>query len=157
MLRYFLLGSWFFLLYVLLTAVLSHERVEPSLARQLVAMYHEVKEAPLTQVSESCTPIIKKRLQCYGEANLGGMELKYCTQDYAFAIMRQAKEAHSSLPNKAPFLQCVSLCPIMHNMCMGENPEMLHKACIETERRCVEYCLNQHWRGFYRPAGKAFW
>lgn len=157
MLRYFLLASWIFLLYLLFTALVSHERIEPSLARQLIAMYHEVKEAPLTRTSEACTPIIEQRLQCFGHAKLKGTELKYCTQEYAFAIMEQAKETHSSLPNKAPFLQCVKLCPIMHNMCMGDNTELLHNTCIDTERRCVEYCLNKHWRGFYRPAGKAFW
>ncbi len=157
MLRYFLLVSWLFLLYVLYTGMVSHERIEPSLARQLIAMYHEVKESPLTLTSEACTPIIDRRLQCFGQAKLKGMELRYCTQEYSFAIMEQVGKSLDSLPQKAPFLQCVHLCPIMHNMCMGDNHELFHEVCITTEQRCVEYCLNQHWRGFYRPAGKVFW
>ncbi len=179
MLRWFLLCSWVFLGYVVAQALLSHQPAAPGLATELRAMYREVRQTELTPVSPAWAPMIEERLECFGQAKIGGLALRFCTQDYAKAVMEEADQLLSSLPDKAGFIHCLNRCPIMYNMCMGErstlssgdcafNPELcaggrtgvpvaLFESCVPVEQQCVELCLNRHWRGFFRTLGRVYW
>ncbi len=89
---------------------------------------------------------IRSRLKCYEEYHEYSQRIHICNNAYTKKIVRLARESVRSRPSLGEFAYNVSMCPILHNLCMGQT-ENDKEHCILFERQCIDYTLDTFWRG----------
>lgn len=90
--------------------------------------------------------IIRDRLECYAENSDYMPRIRLCNNNYAKALVKQARSVLTSRPDIGVFVKNINLCPIMYNMCVGQTGNK-REQCIIFERQCIDYTLDSFWRG----------
>lgn len=93
--------------------------------------------------------IIRERLECYARNNDYARRIRECNNLYAKSIVKQARTVLTSRPDMGLFVKNINLCPVVHNMCIGQTENDVEK-CIVFERQCIDYTLDTFWRGASR-------
>lgn len=109
-----------------------YQKVNTTLASVVSAREHEA--------------IIRERLECYAENSDYTKRIGLCNNLYAKSIVKQARESLTSRPEMGLFVKNISLCPVMHNMCIGKTNND-NERCVVFERQCIDYMLDSYWRG----------
>lgn len=90
--------------------------------------------------------IIQDRLQCYAENDDYKQRIRMCNNFYAKRLVSQARSRLTSRPDIGFFIKNVNLCPVMYSMCVGQTANDKER-CVTFERQCVDYMLDEFWRG----------
>lgn len=110
-------------------------------------LYELVSKTPPSNVSEKENDvIIKQRLRCYAEYGEYETRIRKCNNLYAKSIVAQAKSVIMPRPDLGNFVRNLSICPVMHSLCLGKTDNDKEK-CIAFERQCIDYVLDEYWRG----------
>lgn len=109
-------------------------------------LYVRVNNTPLALISKrEHEEIIKKRLKCYETTFQYSNRIEKCNLPYNNAIVRQARKAISSRPRIGLFVRNLVMCPIMYDLCSGKTNNDVER-CIQFERQCIDYTLDNYWR-----------
>ncbi len=147
MIRLFICLAWGFILFALGVAIFAYRTTAPENAEALRAMYAEVKATSLSGMARAFAPIVRTRINCFTHSERSMVVRNRCLSRYVDKVVAQTESDVKSLPDKPAFMICVRRCPIMASMCKGEASSNGIMDCSETELRCLDYCLDQHWRG----------
>lgn len=110
-------------------------------------LYTKVNQTPPSMVNATDhQSIIEDRLMCYSMNKSFSRRLKTCNNEYVKQIVHAAREKIKSRPSVGIFVAQVGLCPILYNICMGKTQNDKDR-CITFERQCIDYNLDEHWRG----------
>lgn len=109
--------------------------------------YELIKTTELSDtLHDRLVEIIQARKDCsaiqvsYDERN------SRCRKAYINEIFQLARANIKSAPMPGLFIRTIRECPIAGSLCNGEVGRS-EAECIEMEVRCIEYCLDQYWRG----------
>ncbi len=109
--------------------------------------YEKVKKTDLSSdLHPTLVKIISHRKECFATQATYSARSKTCKRIYTNEIVQMARHNVKSAPMRGLFIRCVRTCPIAGSLCSGE--EGTNKVeCVNTEARCIEYCLDKYWRG----------
>lgn len=110
-------------------------------------LYRKVSETiPSVVNARGNEEAIRSRLKCYEDYHEYSQRIHICNNAYTKKIVRLARESVRSRPSLGEFAAHVGMCPILHNLCMGQT-ENDKERCIQFERQCIDYTLDVFWRG----------
>lgn len=110
-------------------------------------LYHKVEKTnPSVVNAKENQETISARLQCYETHYEYSQRIQICNNSYIKNIVLLARKSIHSRPNLGEFVLNVALCPVINNLCMGQNENNREK-CIQFERQCIDYTLDVFWRG----------
>ncbi len=122
------------------TVVLSTNQI-------IMKKYKLIKDTIITkEFMAELFEIIQERKNCYEEEQGFNTRLSRCRKEYINRLIRFSREHIKSSPRLGDYLRCVRDCPISAALCNGE-PYSNEQKCLERETQCIEYCLDQYWRG----------
>ncbi|MBU0973643.1 MAG: hypothetical protein KKC20_23590 [Proteobacteria bacterium] len=116
--------------------------IESSLEKYELAKKTEVSE----QLRDPIFKIIQDRKDCYSSQVAYSERNNTCKRAYTNIIVQLARDTIKSAPMRGLFIRCIRECPIAGSLCNGE-PGTNEQDCIKTEARCIEFCLDNYWRG----------
>ncbi|MCP4370679.1 MAG: hypothetical protein GY797_21585 [Deltaproteobacteria bacterium] len=118
--------------------------------------YPLIKETDLSEVLyDSLIKLIMERKKCFASQTSYDDRSKTCKRAYITEVVMLARRHIQSAPMRGLFIRCVSECPITGSLCSGEEGSD-ETTCIETEARCIEFCLDEFWRGGSLPDGENY-
>ncbi|MGD9638619.1 MAG: hypothetical protein AB7U85_06130 [Alphaproteobacteria bacterium] len=152
--RFFLL--WYFFvpfavvfLFMLFVSVFCSDKTKIThksnieIAREL---YVKVDKTILAQVNhKKYINIIEERINCYTKHHSYSERVNICSSDYQKNIIKVASEITNKRPMIGNFVIKINECPVMFNMCRGEQKTI--DECIVFEKKCLDYFLDKYWRG----------
>jgi hypothetical protein len=110
-------------------------------------IYGRMQETELSDLKDDLSVIINERLSCYSK-NLKTFErVRECRKKYVRSIVTLCRKRIKSAPRLGDAILCFQYCPISHAVCMGDSIDCENVDCVSSEARCIEYCLDVHWRG----------
>lgn len=113
--------------------------------------YELVKQTETSEkIYDELIKIINNRKNCFVSHTSYNARTNSCRKEYVNALFRLARENIKSAPMPGLFIRCIRECPISGSLCSGEEGTS-EKECIETEAKCIEFCLDEHWRGGTYP------
>ncbi len=127
------------------------ETVYSELDQDILELFTEVNEtkASFTAILENTT-VIEKRIQCFADNFSYQRRANVCLNEYRHNLVDVAREFVEGRPEVGIFLKNVAYCPVMYNLCQGQN-EMHNvssqELCIQFERQCIDLMLDKYWRG----------
>ena len=135
----------------------SHEAQLPENERYTLSnlniVYGRMEKTELSDLKDDLAEIINERQSCYSR-NLKTFErVKECRKKYVRSIVALSRERIKSAPQLGDAILCFQSCPISHAICMGDSIDCENMDCVSSEARCIEYCLDTHWRGGAFPFG----
>lgn len=89
--------------------------------------------------------VIRDRLQCYFDNPVFTARMNNCNNHYINRIIELARASLTARPSMGDFVRKINTCPVIHNLCMGEVG--VPDECILLERKCIDYFLDEFWRG----------
>ena len=110
--------------------------------------YETISETRLSELEEVLVETVNARVDCYGELSYD-KKLLECRKQYMRTVLEIARQNIKSSPSLGEFMLCVRDCPLTHALCRGTDWNWASdpSECIETEARCLEWCLDAYWRG----------
>jgi len=109
--------------------------------------YELVKKTELTRELRYRTlGIVKDRKNCFSTQITYSERNNTCKREYTYQIVQLAREKIRSAPMRGLFIRCIRECPIAGSLCSGEDGTS-EQQCIQMEAQCIEYCLDEFWRG----------
>lgn len=136
--------------------VFQEEETQPSLEEYILERYDRIKAVEITDdLQEEFAAIIRKRTQCYEGETSFHSRLSNCRKAYINSLVRLSRKSVKSSPRLGEYLRCVSDCPITAALCNGES-DSDEKDCIYRETQCLEYCLDEYWRGGTPPVDRTW-
>jgi len=129
----------------------SKKAINASLKR-----YEQIKKTDLSKdLRKELIFLIEERKDCFAAQISYENRSATCKRGYVNRIVLLARRKIQSAPMRGLFIRCVRVCPIAGSLCSGEEGTQ-EKDCIETEARCIEYCLDKYWRGGTFPDGDTY-
>ncbi len=101
----------------------------------------------LSDLQDDLFGIINKRIACYQNNLMTVERVRDCRKTYVRDIVNLARERIRSVPKLGDSILCFQYCPMSHALCEGDDINGTSNDCIAEEARCIEYCLDQYWRG----------
>ena len=119
--------------------------------------YEAIKKIEISDhLNGNLVEIIKGRKECFLSQIPYFSRNKKCNKDYINKIFELARDDIKSAPSDRDYIQsepmlglfvrCLQECPIYGSLCNGEEGSS-EQECIDMEARCIEYCLDENWRG----------
>lgn len=150
------LGIIFVLIYL---GHYSHDDQENYDKRAIEKSIEQYEQSKLTVLSEELHSdlirIIEARKECFSSQKSYDGRSATCKRAYVNEIVRLARNKIKSAPMRGLFIRAIRECPIAGSLCNGEYG-MQEIECIEMEARCIEYCLDQYWRGGSFPDANTY-
>lgn len=114
---------------------------------QILDRYEKIKNTEYTEaLHDTLVEIIKARRECFSTQVTSNERNDTCRKAYINSIFQTARAAIKSAPMPGRFIRCIGECPIAGSLCSGE-PGTSEEECLDMEVRCIEYCLDEYWRG----------
>ncbi len=134
----------------ILILLIANEITQPTDLRSNIdvarEMYREILETEPSLVNaQTNDEIIRARLECYDKNIDSEHRAKTCNKEYMMRIIAATREDLKTKPRLGEFIAAAADCPIMFSMCVGSGKNI--EDCITFERRCIDFCLDQYWRG----------
>lgn len=118
--------------------------------------YEKIKKTHLSKdLRKELISLIEERKDCFATRISYKNRSATCKRGYVNEIVLLARKKIKSAPMRGLFIRCVRECPIAGSLCSGEEGTQ-EEECIETEARCIEYCLDEYWRGGIFPNGNTY-
>jgi hypothetical protein len=141
------LGVIGFLIYAFLDNGTKQEDYSRKTLNRYLETYEKIKKTDLSKsLRNKLILIIKERKDCFSSQMSYRARSANCKRVYVNKIVQLARKEIHSAPMRGLFIRSVRECPISGSLCNGEEGTHEQK-CIETEARCIEYFLDQYWRG----------
>lgn len=133
---------------VVIFRVADYRRVPPSSNIDMVRqLYRKVNTTiPSTVSAKQYENTIRKRLECYLDNSDYIKRIGLCNTSYEKSIIKEARNSLASRPEMGLFVNNITLCPVMYNMCIGNQNNDIER-CIIFERQCIDHTLDTYWRG----------
>lgn len=155
------------LLFVMCTLVLVNCRCSGSIEAEpsgnkaydpssVSAWHAQMEGTELSDLQDGLFAIIEERITCYQNNLMTSERFQECGRKYVRSIVHLCRERIRSAPMLGDSILCFEYCPMTHALCQGDNMDGKSMDCIEQEAQCIEYCLDQHWRGGPYPEHSAF-
>ncbi|MBF0204135.1 MAG: hypothetical protein HQK67_07425 [Desulfamplus sp.] len=114
----------------------------------IIQKYQFIKKGEQSELKELFLAVINDRLKCYFNTSDYSLRLQNCRKEYAYQILRTARENLKSSPSLGEFMLCIQDCPLSYSFCNGEESSGTStQDCREIEALCIERCLDAFWRG----------
>lgn len=109
-------------------------------------LYNKViKTRPSRVNAKAYEDIIKTRLGCFDDNYDFTTRMKVCNKQYALDIIKISRKTIQSRPRIGTFISYVTDCPIVSSICKGTDAS--DEECIQLERQCIDFALDNYWRG----------
>ncbi len=150
--KYMIYLGLFLLCFLGLSLYSSNKTVlEHNSQENIDELYNKVNATlPSFRAKKEFETIILDRIDCF-ESNVSYRDrINICLHEYRGDITDVAREFIAGRPQLGLFIENVSLCPIMYNLCQGQKDLQefeTNNLCIRFERQCIDYMLDEYWRG----------
>lgn len=145
----------FYFASILLCGTAAHAQSTNSLldvdAMDITLLFSVVNQVIPSNVSiKEYEAIIGERTMCFARNFSYARRVKLCMEKYVRNIVSTSRSHISGRADIGLFVKHVAYCPSMYNFCMGQmdnDDSRSRDACVTFERQCIDYMLDNHWRG----------
>lgn len=150
------LGIIFFLVYGYHYTTNKQENYDKNAINQALEHYKQIQTTILSdELHSELLRIIKARKECFSTQKSYDARSVTCKREYVNDLVRLARDKIKSAPLRGLFIRGIRECPIAGSLCNGEEGTQ-ELECMETEARCIEFCLDAYWRGGSFPDGNTY-
>lgn len=110
-------------------------------------LYEQVRQVPCSDHNApGLKRIIEQRLDCYAGSDDLRVRLSNCIPTYTTELVAFARDNIHSSPMLGRFVSEAEACPVVFSICRGTD-NLTVEECTVMEEQCVEYMLDNYWRG----------
>lgn len=150
------LAAIFFILYEYFYDNQNQSDYNKRAIKNSLEKYELIKKTELSEeLYDQILEIIRNRNDCFSSRFSYSERKDKCNREYTNKIIRLIRAKIKSAPMPGLFIRCIKECPIAGSLCNGEEGRN-ELECLEMEARCIEYCLDEYWRGGNFPNGSTY-